>query len=497
MSGDLTFDRFVEGWNTRDDRSALRTSEAVQALNVTISQTGAIKKRPGCSSFTTIPSLPAGDPSFLNYSAALNLFFVQVDSQLYSCPPGGGSWTSRGAAFGSTARIAMCDFGAQVVYCHPTSGVFTFDGTTVTNRSATVRGNAIAAWQTYVWVAGDPTSADTRSRLYRCKVNDPTVWGSPDGITVDLREKDTELLTALHGGSALVVFKSRSHYRVNDSATGAFTTVDWTAGCVNPTALDALDGIIYAWGEDGIYACDGMSPGRNVTDQIRDEFALSATNRSGYVHAARNKRTIYFTYPSPVSVNSIAGLELYPTLRRQDGGLAVIPHFLGAGLDYLDPVAYTRYLNSIVFVTSDSKRRTLFDSAQSIDDVVYTSSWLTGRFQGPRSRLRHATVLGTWYSDNGSLSISFTADDGNGDATQQVSLNTNTGQRFSSLGQGYAFQFLIGDIGDNTTPYHAWSLTELACEFDPLERSSNRRGRLAPAIGAGRGAHRDHGPPAN
>jgi hypothetical protein len=63
-----------------------------------------------------------------------------------------------------------------------------------------------------------------------------------------MREKDGKTVTALFGGSGLLAFKEDSTYRINDSTTGAYQTIDWNTGCVGPLAVCGSDEGIFVWG---------------------------------------------------------------------------------------------------------------------------------------------------------------------------------------------------------------------------------------------------------
>src|SRR6266508_3953312 len=122
--------------------------------------------------------------------------------------------------------------------------MFKYDGTTVTAIAAGPKGNAIAAWQNKLWVTGDPTA---KSRVYFCAAGDESSW--PGTSFVDLREKDQQPVLALAGASGidvsgrpgLLAGKRRSTYRIYDSSTGAFQTLDTGVGVASPQAFTQID----------------------------------------------------------------------------------------------------------------------------------------------------------------------------------------------------------------------------------------------------------------
>src|SRR5439155_6553160 len=125
----------------------------------------------------------------------------------------------------------MCGLKGLLICIHPTAGLFKYDGTTVTALATGPKGNTVTAWQNKLWAAGDPT-AGAKPRVYFSAAGDETSW--PGTNFVDLREKDTEAVVCLAGASGidvsgrpgLLAYKKRSLYRIFDSTTGAFQTLD-------------------------------------------------------------------------------------------------------------------------------------------------------------------------------------------------------------------------------------------------------------------------------
>jgi hypothetical protein len=254
---------FSGGLNLLDSPNAIQSNETPDATNFTLDERGAIKWRGGSVSHGTLPGT-SGKLAFLYFSPILGIYLCARESagtlKLFSGSP--GAWTDRGTINSEvTAQAAFIDFpGNPPVVVITTSGnsgatkgTWTFNGAfTLTNVAPTLSCSAIALWQDRAILAGYPTSDATGNptRFFACAPKDPTVWTLAGGAwNQDVREKDAAPLTALGVvGGALIVFKQRSAYRVNDSATGAYIMIDPDHGCLGPLALAAAHGRLYAWG---------------------------------------------------------------------------------------------------------------------------------------------------------------------------------------------------------------------------------------------------------
>lgn len=282
---------FSGGLNARDQPNELSWSplETPAADNWTLDERGGLKLRNGCASAGSLPGV-TGKKRWLFYSAMLGQFLCAVETtgapntlKLHTATSF-GTWTDRGTINTSvSAKAAFVDFPGTTpkvvittnVKAGATEGIFTWDGTTLTDLAAgnTVAGDAIALWQNKVWVAGYPNSdADGDPTLLRwCDAGDPTTWTSTN--TQRIRDKDAQQITGLAViGGGLIVFKRDSAYRVTDSSSGAYQMIDATAGCVNPRAVTVSRGRGYSWSTNGMYSWDGTGPGRSVGDKIRTYY---------------------------------------------------------------------------------------------------------------------------------------------------------------------------------------------------------------------------------
>jgi hypothetical protein len=312
-------DNFGGGLNERDSPSELAPSETPSSQNWTLDQFGALKLRKGATNVATLPGLTgANTPASIFYSAVLDKWFcarlnaVAGDLHLYRRAGDlTGAWTDLGvlkagiqggAAFvdfpGTTPKVVIVPY--QIPDGGAIGGIWTYDGTTLTNAAATLSGRAVALWQNKVWVAGYPASdaVGNPTRLFWSNLGNPSTW-TPATDFVDIRDKDAQRLTGLGvAAGALIVFKKRSTYRVNDSTAGAYQTIDPAAGAIRHEGIVGLRGRLYSWGADSLYESNGIGPGVRVGDKARPTFmADPAASGDPFVVGSVVEDRLLYAYP--------------------------------------------------------------------------------------------------------------------------------------------------------------------------------------------------------
>lgn len=309
-----TWEDFSGGLNSRDSAFDVRAPYFESASNINIVEAGkGIARRGTITSATgatwnlpVSPSAKSSAGSGLWFLASLGstAYLLQVGNTLYRSVA--GTWVST-ATFSTTDSIAVTEFNGEAVLCHPVDGIYTWSGgASITNRSATAKGSSIAVWQNKVW-AGDGET------LWWSNAGDSHTWTTGTDF-VKVREKDSESITCLlGGGSGLIVFKANSMYRVNDSTTGSYQTVDWFngAGYVAPSGIPQnqsqsviqLDGgEILAANVNGIYRGTGFSGLKLISAHVL-ELAMSALVDK-VVRMARRGRKILIVMGSSLGVGN-------------------------------------------------------------------------------------------------------------------------------------------------------------------------------------------------
>lgn len=395
---------FSGGLNLRDSIELIGKKETPDAVNMTLTARGAITVRNGCTQAVT---LPAGDAKVLYYSPLFNVWFLQVGSTLYVRPGDlSGSWTSH-ITLTTSNPVALVDFKnatterVLITQMGASPGSWQTDGATPA-QNLSMSGTTFTVFKNRAWNINTTTPvAVARSSLFFSALGDGSSWTTATDL-VTVREKDMEPLTALAvAGGSLLVFKKRSAYRVVDAATGAYTTIDWTNGCMGPQALVSLNGVVYTWGVDGIYAWDGFGRGVRVSDKILPRFLSNTASE-----AALEKVTggvlddrIVFAYPFNANANNRIIEMLASQAAKSDelpASAWIMEHTLAqTGEDEI--VSFANKGSALYAAMTDGDvMYSMFDGTPGADDGTnFISNYKTPTFGlGRISRLQRLRVYG-------------------------------------------------------------------------------------------------------
>ena len=309
--GETQLTDFSGGWNIRDAAAQLAANESPDLYNCTLDERGGAGKRLGYSKY---------NGSIFQAALVTNTFYwpsgqneiTQCGAKLYK-----DTSTTEFKTFTTTERCGMCDFKGLLIFIHPTDGLFKYDGTTVTAIAAGPKGSTITGWQNKLWASNDPAA---KSRVYFCSAGDETTW--PGTNFVDLREKDTEPVVGLAGAAGvdvsgrqgLLAFKRRSTYRIFDSSTGAFQTLDTQVGAASALAVTSGFQRSVALGEAGIFWTDGVGPMRPASSKLDPLFnpGQIAFSKLDLFCAGLKGDRMYFSLARAGSTANDLELEYHP-----------------------------------------------------------------------------------------------------------------------------------------------------------------------------------------
>lgn len=306
----VLFNNFSGGINTRDSANSLDENQMPDAKNVTIDERGHLMKRLGYQD-RYAAAVGTGVPSNLFYWNTAGKLVAQV---------GAGMHLDGAAAFhtwSTSARVSMAEMNGLLFMNHPVDGLKYWNGTTITSVASAPKGNAIAIWKNRLW-SNETTSS---ARLWYSPIGDPTTaW--PGTNWIDLKEKDSAAITAMGGAAGmdisgrpgLMVFKQDSTYRIYDSATGAYTTIDPSIGCGGNIALITAYGRTWAASTRGIYSTDGVSPMREDSQYIQNFFEKQQINqtRPDLYCVGRYQDRLFFSFPAAGDTFNSIVIELHP-----------------------------------------------------------------------------------------------------------------------------------------------------------------------------------------
>lgn len=413
----IPIEAFAGGVNLAAWPDAVPEGQMCAALNVT--SEGAlgqgVASRLGSRDTTAV--VGSGAQAYI-IGTGLGYVMVQQGAHLYAVNAGTLAATSVGT-FSTSDVAAAIGFGSNyVVICHLRDGVFTWDGTTLTNRSTTAKGNAIASWQNICWVTSD---TGNNNRVYMSAIGDPTTWTPGAGAGyVDIKDLDNAGTVCfavtqgmdIQGRPGLIVAKTTSLYRINTASTGAYTTLSPSVGATSGSSMCSIGDFVYVHAggasapHPGIWRTDGIGAPVRVSDAIQPLFDRGTVTR-GWVCALRNR--LYCEVPDPSGSGGFVG-EYDPA-----GNAWFLHRFAKMPVAPIVPAGYSGMLAS------------------------YASS--SGR-------------LGV-FLDNGAISSYATGQDGNddGDATH-VAITASLQTRWAGALRYYHRHWF--ELGDRFKPVRAW-----------------------------------------
>lgn len=301
------FRNFSGGINLRDVQTELGNNELPHALNVTIDERGGAEKRLGY--VDRYGSLGSGVPRNLAFWATKNQEVNQIGADMRV------GTNAPFLTWSTNDRCAITEINGSLAMAHPVDGVRLYDGVTVSTPTNSPIGGACATWQNKLWVAqkGSP-------RVWFSDIGDPTNFQTDSWI--DFKEKDSDEITCLVGAAGqdisgrpgLLAYKAESAYRIFDSTTGEYNTIDVKTGTSSNIGAVSIYDRTYVVNPSGIWSTDGLSPHREDSQLINPLFNKDQINQNipGIYCAGAFKDKIYFSLPAAGSSVNTLVVEIHP-----------------------------------------------------------------------------------------------------------------------------------------------------------------------------------------
>lgn len=377
---------FSGGLNLVAAPSELQDNESADMLNVTLDERGGVVKRLGYSRVNA--SAMAAAPQQLFWWNEKALMIVQAGAVVYKTTDF-VTFTSI-KTYSSTARAAFTTFNGKLIAVHPADRVSTYDNTTWVDIGAgSPKGTTIAVWQNKCWVSGNP---DFPVRVHFSAADDPATWTT----FVDIRDGTDAPVTALGGGQGmdlpgrpgLLVFKAFATHRINNSTSGAYTTITNQGGASNHNAVIGVLGNTYAMSTRGITAYDQSDTPTLISTNIEPLFRSTQINvtRSNQFCAGLWRNRVLFSFPyGPSQTTNNRTLEYHPTT----GSFTI--HTLAAAA--MAPYE-TNYVELYGASPTDNYITWMFHTGADNGVAIpshYQTRWFEPLFRG-ESRYRQATI---------------------------------------------------------------------------------------------------------
>ena len=318
----LNLSDFGGGLNLRAAPSELAVNESPACLNVTLDERGGVVKRLGLSRLNTSDGAATG---YLNlyFSPVLGYYLIQDGTGLYKTTDFNTLTLLK--TFSTSDRVGMCDFATKAIIAHPVDGVFSYDGAAFSTISTSVKGSCCAAWQNRIWVGGDPTNPPLLT-FGAQGISDSTTFTAAGAGTNQVREIDSQIITALEVTSYLLVYKDSSTYRVTDPNSGNYASLSAVAGASGNLASVVLGKTFASMNGQGIWVTDGVRIPVNVGEKLKPLFDSAQINfaKLGLIAAGRTQNRLVFSFPygAAATLNNRT-LEYHP----REGW--IVPHSFG------------------------------------------------------------------------------------------------------------------------------------------------------------------------
>lgn len=306
---------FSGGPNLRDAASELAANEVLDSWNITYDERGGIASRLGFAKYNSTQFDVAKLVHNCYWSPLLGSLVTQCGAKLFL----GTSNTSH-KTFTTEALVTFAELNSLVFAAHPVDGIWSSpDGITWTvlaDADAPTTGvTCLAVWQNKLFTG----QADGTVRW--SAATDGLTWTSTDFNK--LWEKDQTGIVALHVGSGqditgqpgLLAFKNDSMYRISDSETGAYTTVDGSIGTAGPLAVIGVAGKVVFLSKKGIFWWREDQTGAvNASDQLLplwDPSQINYTQQNLWCAGREGVKAIFSLTRASSTANDLA-LEYNP-----------------------------------------------------------------------------------------------------------------------------------------------------------------------------------------
>ncbi len=304
---------FSGGPNQRDDATEFARNEYLDSLNITLDERGAVASRLGYDKYN---SVVYGSDLVINeyWSPLLGTLIVQAGRKLYK-----GTSNTVNKTFTGDGVATFAEINSLLVCAHPVDGIFTSpDGVTwtvVSDPDAPTTATCVAVWQNKVFVG------QTTGKVSWSAPGDATAWTSTDFNKI--WEKDQTGIIALHiasgqdilGRPGLMVFKQESTYRIDDSGSGAYVTIDATVGAGGPKCVIGVGPKVIAINKRGIYWWREDQQGFvNASDKLNplwDPTQVSLANIGLWCAGRKGNRARFSLCRFDSSANDLA-IEYHP-----------------------------------------------------------------------------------------------------------------------------------------------------------------------------------------
>lgn len=264
--------RDFKGMNYVDSRTAIDDTEFVWLENAMTIGKGKVRVLPhqGASVFSISAGIAAAFG--VTFKNAPLFIVIGADGSLWQVTPGGMATTMAGpGTVTALADVAVWQ-GVRILIVDPTTGYFSWDGTTFTTLDATKVGTSLAVFAGRVWIANARTVQVTDAGSYSVFVGGSafsfviTDEAFPGNITRLI--SSLEQLWMIGSGAINVISNVQV---ISGIASYSNTNVLNGIGTVNTKSVIAFYRALALLSKAGIYGVTGVTP-QKLSDKLDDLF---------------------------------------------------------------------------------------------------------------------------------------------------------------------------------------------------------------------------------
>jgi hypothetical protein len=190
------------------------------------------------------------------------------------------------------------------------------------------------------------------------------------------------------GRPGLLAFKEDSSYRIYDSSTGAYNTIDASIGCGSSIGAVSAYGRTYVASPRGIYYTNGVDPMVEASNKVENFFHKDNINqaRSDLCAAGRHQDRLWFSYPGNAETQNTIAFELNPITGSIMAHTNAAQAYASMGRGDIDLIM--GMYNGFIF----NSHKGGFDDGVAIASHLQTY-WIEPSF-GNKTRVRRARFVG-------------------------------------------------------------------------------------------------------
>lgn len=267
-------DRFDGGLDLVSSLTDIPPNATPDALNMRVSEGGGVEKVLGYSAHATLPAAAHTLTSFKQRDGSPNVLVAATATAIYTVDSAGTA-TAIDTGRTSESDTTFAAYEDSLYILGPNNDLAVWNGATVTDHapganSGPKRGTILGVWDNRLWMSPGGLRVEWSEAGLLTGTGS---WPATNYIELGGPGSTEQIVGGMPMPGGLVVFTTGATYRIYDAVNQLSTVVDASLGCSSRRSLALVDGRIVGMCERGIFASDGSSPHRIISDAVRPLFS--------------------------------------------------------------------------------------------------------------------------------------------------------------------------------------------------------------------------------